>query len=230
VVFQYAGHGSRVADLDGDEQGGMDSALCPVDFSAGGFLIDDDVRAILGALADGVNFTCFFDCCHSGTITRMLAPSPALRAAGDVRIRGLRATSEMEAAHRAFRSALGAEAPRQRTAATMREVSFTACLDTQTAKEVGGHGQFTARALTLLRGNLAALTNGAFHERVVSAFGGTALDQDPQLDCAPASKARVLLAPVTGPPASDGTGIAAPRDLLLSRLDEIERRLARLEE
>ncbi|MGH7553094.1 MAG: caspase family protein, partial [Longimicrobiales bacterium] len=65
LVFQYAGHGTHLADLDGDEPGGRDSALCPVDFPSGGCLIDDDVRRIFGHLPAGVNLTCFFDCCHS---------------------------------------------------------------------------------------------------------------------------------------------------------------------
>ncbi|MBC7520611.1 MAG: caspase family protein, partial [Sandarakinorhabdus sp.] len=75
IVFQYAGHGTTVPDLDGDEAGadtpGDDEALCPYDFASGELLIDDDMRAIFRRLPDGVNLTCFFDCCHSGTITRM---------------------------------------------------------------------------------------------------------------------------------------------------------------
>jgi uncharacterized caspase-like protein len=59
VVFQYAGHGTRVDDVDGDEESGRDSALCPIDYTAGRLLIDDDVRRIVRELSDGVNFTCF---------------------------------------------------------------------------------------------------------------------------------------------------------------------------
>src|SRR5262249_11783545 len=60
LVFQYAGHGTRVPDVDGDETSGRDSALCPIDFPTGRFLIDDDVRAVFQHLPDGVNLTCFF--------------------------------------------------------------------------------------------------------------------------------------------------------------------------
>ncbi|MGZ5884248.1 MAG: caspase family protein, partial [Burkholderiaceae bacterium] len=74
IVFQYAGHGTQVPDLDGDELGGdtpgEDEAICPYDFASGNLVIDDDMRIIFGNLPDGVNLTCFFDCCHSGTITR----------------------------------------------------------------------------------------------------------------------------------------------------------------
>jgi hypothetical protein len=226
IVFQYAGHGTRVADLDGDEPSGSDSALCPVDFPAGGFLIDDDVRAIFGALPDGVNLTCFFDCCHSGTITRFLAAGPAVRPGASIKVRGIRATAQMEAAHRSFRASMRSLAPAPRDASTMREVSFTACTDEQTAKEIDGHGQFTARAIPLLR-SAAGLTNSVFHERIVAAFAGTALDQDPRLDCASSAKIRQLLAPLT----DRGVSIGPASDLqaIAARLASIERRLSALE-
>ena len=35
VVIQYAGHGTQVKDLDGDETDGQDEALVPVDFGTG---------------------------------------------------------------------------------------------------------------------------------------------------------------------------------------------------
>ena len=72
LVFHYSGHGTQVRDTDGDEEDGTDEALVPVDFQDGAFLIDDDLRDIFNNLAPGVNLTCFIDCCHSGSITRML--------------------------------------------------------------------------------------------------------------------------------------------------------------
>jgi hypothetical protein len=220
AVFQYAGHGTRVDDVDGDEDGGRDSALCPVDFTAGRLLIDDDVRRLVQPLSNGVNLTCFFDCCHSGTITRLAAPSPeTLR--GDVRTRGLRATPELEAAHAAFRRSLTGGAPAGRGLHDMKEVSFTACNDAQVAQEIDGHGQFTVRALSLLRQGLGGMTNRQFHERVSAAFGNLVVTQTPGLDCAPQSLMLPLLAGV----GAAGAG-PDPRDVV-ARLDAIERRIAR---
>lgn len=68
LVFSYAGHGTMVADVDGDET--FDQSRCPVDFASGALLVDDDVRAIVADLPDQVNLTCFVDCCHSATVTR----------------------------------------------------------------------------------------------------------------------------------------------------------------
>ena len=224
LVFQYAGHGTRVPDVDGDEESGRDSALCPVDFPSGRFLVDDDVRRIFQRLPDGVNLTCFFDCCHSGTITRMVAPTPSVARGADVRSRGFRATPEMDAAHRRFRSGRRDAVPPPRGLLEMKEISFTACTDTQTAQEVDGHGQFTQRALAILRQGSGGMTNGEFRQRVLAAFGADATEQTPQLDCAPANAARVLLGPLAG------VMLAGPpaRDPIVARLDEIERRLSRL--
>jgi hypothetical protein len=220
AVLQYAGHGTLVDDLDGDENGGKDSALCPVDFDNGGFLIDDDVRRILGrSLPDGVNLTCFFDCCHSGTITRLLAPTIGARG-GNVRVRGLHATPEMLEAHKRFRAALGVRAPASRGPVTMKEVSFTACTDSQTAQEIDGHGVFTTRALEILRGGPSGFTNASFHQKVQQAFDSTA-GQTPSLDCAPAAKDRPLLGPLASPAFPAESDIA-------SRLTDIELRLTKL--
>jgi hypothetical protein len=225
AVLQYSGHGTLVDDLDGDEHGGKDSALCPVDFDGGGFLIDDDVRRILGrSLPAGVNLTCFFDCCHSGTITRLLAPTLGTGArGGTVRVRGLHATPAMLEAHKRFRAALGAPAPVSRGPATMKEISFTACTDSQTAQEIDGHGVFTTQALEILRGGPSGFTNGAFHKKIQQAFDSSA-GQTPSLDCAPSAIDQPLFGRLNGLQAG-GTG--SPDDLA-SRLADIERRLGKL--
>ena len=225
IAVQYAGHGTLVPDLDGDENGAKDSALCPVDFPSGGFIIDDDIRAIFRVLPEGVNLTCFFDCCHSGTITRLIGPTPAGQNV-DVRARFIVATPEMEEAHRRFRAALGFRTPAPRDTSAMKEVSFTACTDAQVALEMSGHGQFTVRALGVLRQGGQGLTNEQFYQKVLAAFGGSAAQQTPQLDCAPGSKARSLLAAIAGGSASPTP--ATGMDAVMARLDRIEQRLSKL--
>jgi hypothetical protein len=221
VAFQYAGHGTLVTDLDGDEAGGKDSAMCPVDFPTGGFLIDDDLRAIFAEIPAGVNFTCFFDCCHSGTITRLVGPAP-MRATG-AKPRFIHATPEMLDAHKRFRAEMRFVPPAARGPATMREISFTACTDSQVALESAGHGQFTLNALGVLRKGIQGVTNAQFHQSVLAAFGSDASTQTPQLDCAPAAKALLLLAP-----AGEASSAPQPMDAVLARLDRIESRLQKL--
>ena len=210
LVFQYAGHGTHLPDLDGDEQNGHDEALCPFDMDAGAFLIDDDIRALFDRLPEGVNLTCFLDCCHSGTGTRFAVGAPVLASAAGERARFLPATAARAEAHRRFRqSAAAAPGGASRGAAswraamgtrsggreTMRNVAFAACLDTEVALESNGQGEFTLRATRVLR-EAGALTLREFQHRVTAAFG-PAPRQHPQLDCPAGRETSLLLQPWT---------------------------------
>merc|ERR1712063_149401 len=68
LFFHFSGHGSQVADLNGDEEGGMDETILPVDYNTAGQIIDDTLHEILVApLPAGCKLTSLMDCCHSGT-------------------------------------------------------------------------------------------------------------------------------------------------------------------
>lgn len=70
LFFHYSGHGTYVSDTNGDEMDGKDEALCPVDYDDAGFIVDDDVNAILiDPLPKGCSMRIITDCCHSGSIT-----------------------------------------------------------------------------------------------------------------------------------------------------------------
>jgi Caspase domain len=207
LVFQFAGHGTQVDDIDGDEgDDSLDEAFCPVDFATGRLLIDDDIRAVTAALKPGVNLTCFIDCCHSGTITRALVPSgrPSAAIPGS-KARFIPYSRTISALHRQFRESGGAvegdETPRvaASSAATMKEVCFSACLPHEVALESNGAGQFTTRAMKVFAAG-GDLTNFGFLEQVVAAFGPKP-PQHPYLDCAEDAKDRGLLQPL---------GVSAP--------------------
>ncbi|MGJ0223488.1 caspase family protein, partial [Streptococcus pyogenes] len=69
IVWQYAGHGTQVPDVNGDEGGGdspgKDEAICPVDMHTGRMFTDDEIAALIQELQPGVSFTLLMDCCHS---------------------------------------------------------------------------------------------------------------------------------------------------------------------
>lgn len=203
LVIQFAGHGTQLDDIDGDEEDdGQDEALCPIDFGFGAFVLDDDLRTVIARLPQGVALTCFMDCCHSGTISRTLAshqPAPAPQA----KARFIRSSPAMREAHRTFRAVL----PPQPAAtggdqASMREVTFSACKPDQVAYENAGQGDFTRHATAVLKnaGTVAAITNATFQTMVDEDFGPTGR-QNPMLDCAP----RLRDAPLFG-----GLGVTAP--------------------
>ncbi len=78
VVFFFAGHGSQVKDLDGDEKRGdpddqKDETLITYDARTDGIadITDDELGALLGRIASP-NLTVISDTCHSGTNTRSI--------------------------------------------------------------------------------------------------------------------------------------------------------------
>lgn len=190
LVFQFAGHGTYVDDVDGDEAKGdtpgQDEALVPVDYRNGGLILDDEIAAAVAKLPPGVRLTFLLDCCHSGTASRFAMSSvPATLPGGQVRTRWLPLSPEVRAAHVRFRQQhAGTRATRASDAgvASMREVTFAACQSHEVARERDGHGDFTRFAHQVLQQAPNRLSNAAFHELVLRAFGSGAA-QRPHLDC-----------------------------------------------
>ena len=56
-----------------------DEILCPTDLDWKDPFRDDWLRKTLGKLRSGINLTVIMDCCHSGTITRVINPLDAPR-------------------------------------------------------------------------------------------------------------------------------------------------------
>lgn len=74
VYIHYSGHGSQVADLNGDEpEDHLDETLVPQDGRSGTIpdITDDELEAIFTRLPTGRAFI-VLDSCHSGTATRSL--------------------------------------------------------------------------------------------------------------------------------------------------------------
>jgi hypothetical protein len=72
-VFHYSGHGSHVADQNGDEPDGRDECLVPYDYKTSGMLIDDVLKSCYDRFPARGNLTLVMDCCHSGTISRLVS-------------------------------------------------------------------------------------------------------------------------------------------------------------
>lgn len=190
VVLQYSGHGTSLPDADDDENDGLDEALVPHDYETDYFIVDDDLKAVFGSLADGVNLTCFFDCCYSGTITRLAVNRRrgAMAARSRVRARYLKVSEQVRQAYLAQRRNAGAP-PAKRSARgrldsiLMQEVVFSACRSNERAYESDGQGDFTRIATALLEEGAAGVSSHQqFIDRVRHAFG-TGARQEPQLDC-----------------------------------------------
>lgn len=173
LVFQYAGHGTQVPDLNGDEIDRFDEAIVPVDFQKGELLTDDDIYQACARLREhpGVTLTFFMDCCSSGTNTRV-APLPKPGQNQHVRFLKLPATvvREYEAVRGRQRLDAGARASERDPLPGV--VSFAACLDHEFAFESDGHGDFTTHATSVFDSTLSSGgSNQAFLNAVLKAFG-----------------------------------------------------------
>lgn len=80
VVITFAGHGTYAPDESGDEEDGLDEALCPYDVKTAGPILDDEIHALFASRKAGVRLVLVSDSCHSGTVTRAPAadPDPAI--------------------------------------------------------------------------------------------------------------------------------------------------------
>ncbi len=124
--------------------------------------MDFDVATIFNALPDGVNLTCSIDCCHSGTITRMLVGLAPEHFTGVYERPGfISLTPDQIAAVRNYRAAFGATSRGLTIAgpARMRDTVFSACQAQEVAWESNGQGDFTRHATAILANGFSGITN-----------------------------------------------------------------------
>lgn len=68
LFLHYSGHGTRVQDLNKEEESGQDSAIVPLDYAKAGVILDDALRRLVAArLPARARLFALLDCCHSGT-------------------------------------------------------------------------------------------------------------------------------------------------------------------
>lgn len=77
LFISYSGHGSQVADVNGDDEDGKDETWVLWDRE----LVDDELYALWAQFEAGVRIIMLSDSCHSGTMARMAAAYAELGAA-----------------------------------------------------------------------------------------------------------------------------------------------------
>lgn len=207
LVLQFAGHGTQVPDTDGDERSDeypyddQDEALCAYDYNTAGLILDDELRELFRLVPDGVNLTCFMDCCHSESNTRKKldvndrsakALRRYMRLPDEARENFLRQHPQGT-----VRSRSRAVSPADGGREFLRAVNFTACRATQFAYEDGERGAYSKRALAILaKSGGSTFTHQQFLEQLEAAFKNSGFDQKPTLDCTDEAQSDELLQPL----------------------------------
>ena len=204
VVIYYAGHGSRLRDMDGDESEGLDSTVVPVDairWSRNSDvaedseildITDDEIQIKLLRLSERTdNITMIFDCCHSGTISRGPSEARARALPGDQRpVESIRrpALSAEDLAYKARladarRSGAGWWAPED------KYVLISGCRDSEQSYETDDlprHGRLTFSLVQALHKAQPGTTYRVLFEqvaqKVIAQGQATGKPQHPQIE------------------------------------------------
>ena len=197
AVIQYAGHGTQLPDLSGDEIDGFDEAWVPFDFNEGEFVIDDDLGALFDRhRARGIQLVVFTDCCHSGTSTRFMPRLGAPQMA--VHSRYLAVPPDVVDRFKKKRglSQSGARFGQQDSLGW--EIHYAACQDRQSAYERDGHGDFTRATTQALADALRSpISYAELADTIAKSFASNSL-QTPQLRALPDASALMLFGATRG--------------------------------
>jgi hypothetical protein len=72
-MFHFSGHGTFIADQNGDEPDGRDECIVPYDYETTGPMTDDTLHELYSGFPANGHLLIAMDCCHSGTIQRQIA-------------------------------------------------------------------------------------------------------------------------------------------------------------
>ena len=189
-LLTYSGHGGQMPDTNGDEPDGKDETWCLYD----GQLLDDELYFELSKFAAGVRILVLSDSCHSGSVTREIAPPPP-PPGQRVKLMPAAVAMRVYAEHKAFYDKLQAEvAAAARKAAVVDPdaalaqvgaaaqaaalvgrfnpavVLISGCQDNQTSMDGDHNGAFTEQLLKVWNHGAFTGNHGSFHAHIRAAL------------------------------------------------------------
>lgn len=184
VIFTYSGHGTWIPDLNGDEPDGRDEALCPYDLSETNLLLDDELCDIIGNhKKPGVQLAMVLDCCHSGTMTRVISMNP-----GHTKARYLPPSRFVKS--KDILEAISMASPKPKTVTLPGIVMMAGCRDSEYSYDAHfdgkPNGAFTYFALQALKKNPA--NYGAWMQLIKKSLPSPKYPQTPQIQATNATK------------------------------------------
>lgn len=190
-VIQFSGHGTWVPDLNGDEPDGRDEAICPVDMGDDGhnLVIDDEINMLLDSRAAGSRVVLITDCCHSGTIFRLVGPFDGTAR----KIRYLppahfaRNPHFLSAVHR-----LGPTGPHPSDAPLPGVIHYAACKDNEYSYDAEFHGRgngaFTYNALRAAKALPQVATYADWFRAIHAQLPSASYPQSPRFNAVKADR------------------------------------------
>jgi len=169
--FHFSGHGSQVADKDGDEADRKDELICPhnMNWGAGRYITDDDLAIILQGVPEDAYIEVLLDSCHSGTALRTTPSGEAKHI--------ISPHVDMKLPVRRMRRAVHGRTP--------NSVLWAGCADDQLSSDawLGGkyNGAFTYFWASCLRDDPNILRHKLL-KRVRTKLVASGFDQVPQLE------------------------------------------------
>lgn len=165
LLLTYAGHGSQVKDLMGEEVDGKDETWCLYDR----MLLDDELYNMWSKFKTGVKIVVVSDSCHSGTITREIYLKNEIMYGPISTYRCL----DPEIANHTFEKfnylygGIKFTVPREiksEIGATVLLIS--GCQDNQLSGDGNDNGLFTSKLLEVWNGGLFTGTYKNFHQKI----------------------------------------------------------------
>ncbi len=182
LVFTNSSHGTYVLDTSSDEPDHYDEALVPYDFRQN-LILDDELRQLFADLPAGVRLTVISDSCHSGSVTRDVAPAivpPPRPRLLRPREFGLPDLPDAQLAR--LRSNHRKGHPQSR----MKEILLSGCKPTEFSYDarIGGtyHGAMTYYAIEAIREADYQITYAELAQRVNAKLMAEGYRQTPQLE------------------------------------------------
>lgn len=211
-LFHFSGHGTYIADQNGDEPDGLDECIVPYDYATTGPINDDVLRTVYDTFPRNTHLVLTMDCCHSGSNqflhdTRYRYLEPDRNEWRKIR----KAKQEFRARRNAFisqqvrelrREALSDDAWEQRLSTALQKfdkqsfgqeevpgitVLLSACHASQMAADApfedGYCGAFTYYLTQLLREHDGPMTYLDLIEQLGTTLHEHDFQQQPQLEC-----------------------------------------------
>jgi len=199
LVFYYSGHGSQVADLEGDEIDKLDETICPHDFATAGMIKDDDLRQALAGVKPGVLLEVLFDSCHSGTATRNPTSGFTPRFIPPPLDYGFFLESNpLTAKRRLLRARPNTKSSDLQVVPDLNHVLWAACHDFQTSGETmienSIRGMFTYAFCKVLRRAGTDIARQQLYKQVSAYMAQMAAAQVPELECTSAAMSAKVFA------------------------------------